>query len=51
MAVLNATEKRQLYGLVKKLGLSAAGARPEEVKDSKTTIRKGRFRNDTGPQK
>jgi MarR family 2-MHQ and catechol resistance regulon transcriptional repressor len=51
MAVLNATEKRQLYGLAKKLGLSAAGARPEAVKDSKTTIRKGRFRNDSGPQK
>jgi MarR family 2-MHQ and catechol resistance regulon transcriptional repressor len=51
MTVLNATEKRQLYALVKKLGLSATGARPKEVKDSKTTIRKGRFRNDSGPQK
>jgi MarR family transcriptional regulator, 2-MHQ and catechol-resistance regulon repressor len=29
MAVLNPNEKRQLYGLVKKLGLFAAGARAE----------------------
>jgi MarR family 2-MHQ and catechol resistance regulon transcriptional repressor len=35
MAILSATEKRQLYGLLKKLGLFAA---------------EGRFRNDTGPQ-
>jgi MarR family 2-MHQ and catechol resistance regulon transcriptional repressor len=47
MAGLNVTEKRQLYGLLKKLGLFAAEARA----DSKTTIRKGRLRNDTGPQK
>ena len=47
MAVLNGTEKRQLYGLLKKLGLFAAEARAE----AKTTVRKGRFRNDTGPQK
>jgi MarR family 2-MHQ and catechol resistance regulon transcriptional repressor len=29
MAVLNVTEKRQLYALLKKLGLFAAGARAE----------------------
>jgi MarR family transcriptional regulator, 2-MHQ and catechol-resistance regulon repressor len=51
MAVLSGTEKRQLYGLLKKLGLFAAEARAEAGRDSKTTIRKGRFRNDTGPKK
>jgi MarR family transcriptional regulator, 2-MHQ and catechol-resistance regulon repressor len=50
MAILNGTEKRQLYGLLKKLGLFAAEAHAEAGKDSKTTIRKGRFRNDKGPQ-
>jgi len=42
MAVLNGSEKRQLYGLLKKLGLFAAEARAEAGRDSKTTIRKGR---------
>lgn len=51
MAVLNGTEKRQLYGLLKKLGLFAAETRAEAGQDSKTTIRKGRFRNDTSSQK
>ena len=51
MAILNGAEKRQLYGLLKKLGLFAAEARAEAGKDSKTTIRKGRFRNDKSPQK
>ncbi len=51
MAILNRTEKAQLHGLLKKLGLFAAEARAEEGKDSKTTIRKGRFRNDKSPQK
>jgi MarR family 2-MHQ and catechol resistance regulon transcriptional repressor len=51
MAVLNGTEKRQLYGLLKKLGLFAAEARAEAGRDSNTTIRKGRFRNDTGSKK
>ena len=46
MAGLNGTEKRQLYGLLKKLSLFAAEARSEAGKDSKITIR-----NDTGPQK
>ncbi len=45
MTILNGTEKRQLYGLLKKLGRFAAGG------DSETTIRKGRFKNDTGSQK
>jgi MarR family 2-MHQ and catechol resistance regulon transcriptional repressor len=51
MAILNGTEKRQLYSLLKKLGLFAAEGHAEAGKGSKTTIRKGRFRNDTGPQK
>lgn len=50
-AVLNGRGKRQLYGLLKKLGLFAAEAYAEAGKDAKTTIRKGRFRNDKGPQK
>jgi MarR family 2-MHQ and catechol resistance regulon transcriptional repressor len=50
-AVLNGREKRQLYGLLKKLGLFAAEAYAGAGKDAKTTIRKGRFRNDKGPQK
>jgi MarR family 2-MHQ and catechol resistance regulon transcriptional repressor len=50
MAILNGTEKRQLYGLLKKLGLFAAEAHAEAGKDSKTTISKGRFRNDKGPE-
>jgi hypothetical protein len=44
MAILNDTEKRQLYGLLKKLGLFAVEARAEAGKVSKTTTRKGRFR-------
>ena len=51
MAILNATEKRRLYGLLKKLGVFAAEARAEAGKDSKTTTRMGRIRNDTGPQR
>jgi MarR family 2-MHQ and catechol resistance regulon transcriptional repressor len=50
MAILNGTEKHQLYGLLKKLGLFAAEAHADAGKDSKTTFRKGRFRNDKGPQ-
>jgi MarR family 2-MHQ and catechol resistance regulon transcriptional repressor len=44
MAILNGTEKLQLYGLLKKLGLFAAEARGKAGGDSKTTMRKGRFR-------
>jgi MarR family 2-MHQ and catechol resistance regulon transcriptional repressor len=44
MAVLNVPEKRQLYALLKKLGLFAAGAR------AKTGQRK-EIPNDTGSQK
>jgi MarR family 2-MHQ and catechol resistance regulon transcriptional repressor len=44
MAVLNGTEKRQLHGLLKRLGLFAAEA-------LEITVRKGRLRNDTGPKK
>jgi len=33
MAILNATEKRRLYGLLKKLGIFAAEARAEARKD------------------
>ena len=51
MAVLNGTEKRQLHGLLKKLGLFAAERHAEAGQDSKTTVRKGRFRSDTRPQK
>jgi MarR family transcriptional regulator, 2-MHQ and catechol-resistance regulon repressor len=51
MAILNGTEKRQLYGLLKKLGLFAAEAGAEARKDSRTITRKGRLRNDTGPKK
>jgi MarR family 2-MHQ and catechol resistance regulon transcriptional repressor len=47
MAILNGAEKRQLYGLLKNLGLFAAEAHAEAGKDSK----KGRFRNDKGSQK
>ena len=50
MAILNATEKHRLYGLLKKLGIFAAEARADARNDSKTTTRKGRFRNDKGPQ-
>jgi MarR family 2-MHQ and catechol resistance regulon transcriptional repressor len=50
LAILNGTEKRQLYGLLKKLGLFAAKAHAGAGKDSKTTIRKGRLGNDKGPQ-
>ena len=41
MAILNGTEKRQLYGLLKKLGLFAAEARAETSRNSETTHRKG----------
>jgi MarR family 2-MHQ and catechol resistance regulon transcriptional repressor len=51
MAILSGTEKRQLYGLLKKLGLFAAEAPAEAGKNSKKTVRRGRIRNDTGPQK
>jgi MarR family 2-MHQ and catechol resistance regulon transcriptional repressor len=51
MAILNGKEKHQLYSLVKKLGLFAAEGHAEPGKGSKPTIRKGRFRNDKGPQK
>src|SRR6266478_769958 len=44
MAILNGVEKRQLYSLLKKLGLFAAQARTQQ-------IRKGRLRNDTSSQK
>ena len=44
MTILNGAEKRQLYGLLRKLGLFAAEARTQQ-------IRKGRFRNDTSSQK
>ena len=44
MAILNGVEKRQLYSLLKKLGLFAAEARTQQ-------IRKGRLRNDTSSQK
>jgi MarR family transcriptional regulator, 2-MHQ and catechol-resistance regulon repressor len=50
-AILSRTEKRQLYGLLKKLGLFAAETSGEAGKNSKTTIRKGRLRNDKGSQK
>jgi MarR family 2-MHQ and catechol resistance regulon transcriptional repressor len=51
MAILNGKEKHQLYSLVKKLGLFAAEGHAEPGNGSKPTIRKGRFRNDKGPQK
>ena len=51
MTILNGREKRQLYGLLKKLGLYAAEVRAKARKDSKTVSGKGRLRNDTGPQK
>jgi MarR family 2-MHQ and catechol resistance regulon transcriptional repressor len=44
MAVLNPNEKRELYGLVKKLGLFAAGARPN-------TDQREEVQSDTGSQK
>jgi MarR family 2-MHQ and catechol resistance regulon transcriptional repressor len=44
MAILNGTEKRQLYGLLKKLGLYAAKAPTQPISE-------GRSKNDTGPQK
>jgi MarR family 2-MHQ and catechol resistance regulon transcriptional repressor len=51
MAILNGKEKHQLYSLLKKLGLFAAEGHAEASKDSTTTVRKRRFRNDKGPQK
>ena len=51
IAVLNGTERRQLYGLLKKLGLFAAGARAEPGRTSAAAVRKGRVKNDTGSQK
>lgn len=52
MAVLSGTERRQLYGLLKKLGLFAAEALAEAGKDLKTTIHKKeiQIRNGTGPK-
>jgi MarR family transcriptional regulator, 2-MHQ and catechol-resistance regulon repressor len=50
-AILSGTEKRQLYGLLKKLGLFAAEEHAGAGRISKTIIRKERFRNDTGSQK
>jgi MarR family 2-MHQ and catechol resistance regulon transcriptional repressor len=41
MAVLNQKEKRQLYGLLKKLGLFAAGEGAGGSKNSKAAARKG----------
>jgi MarR family 2-MHQ and catechol resistance regulon transcriptional repressor len=41
MVTLNQAEKRQLYGLLKKLGLFAAGARAQDGKDAR--VRKGRI--------
>ncbi len=49
MAVLTGAEKRQLHGLLKKLGLFAAGA--ETGKNTETTIRKRGIGNDTDSQK
>src|SRR5437899_12748037 len=46
MAILNGAEKRQFYGLLKKAGLFAAEAYEEPCKDSKTTMHKGKFRNE-----
>lgn len=45
MAVLSESEKRQLYALLKKLGLFAAGFRRDEPAAAR------RFRNDTSSQK
>ena len=45
MAILNGTEKRQLYRLLKKLGIFAAEARAEAISGN------GRIRKDRGPQK
>ena len=44
MTILNGAEKRQLYGLLKKLGLSAAEARAEAGENSKKTAGRGRAR-------
>ena len=41
MAVLNQKEKRQLYGLLKKLGLLVAGEGAGGAKNSKAAARKG----------
>jgi len=41
MAILNNPEKRQLYGLLKKLGIFAAEARAEAQKDSRQSFVKG----------
>ena len=51
LAILNGTEKRRLYGLLKKLGLFVMENRAKADKDSTITIRRGRLRNDTSPQK
>jgi MarR family 2-MHQ and catechol resistance regulon transcriptional repressor len=47
MAILDGAERRELCGLLKKLGLFAVETRVN--KDSRTNIRKGRLRNDTSP--
>jgi MarR family 2-MHQ and catechol resistance regulon transcriptional repressor len=44
MSMLNQTEKRQLYGLLKKLGLFAAGEGAGGAKNSKADARKGGVR-------
>lgn len=44
MSILNQTEKRELYGLLKKLGLFAIGAGAKAGKDSKSPARTGGFR-------
>jgi MarR family 2-MHQ and catechol resistance regulon transcriptional repressor len=50
-AILSGAERRQLHGLLKKLGLFAAETYAETGQDSKPIIRKRRFRNDEDPQK
>ncbi len=50
MAILDGNEKRQFYGLLKKLGLFAAKARPEAGKHSMTADPKSRLRNETGTE-
>jgi MarR family 2-MHQ and catechol resistance regulon transcriptional repressor len=51
MAILNGTEKGQLYDLLKKLGLFAVEARAEAGKDLKTVTRKEGVRNAKGTKK
>ena len=44
MSILNQTERRQLYGLLKKLGLFAAGEGAGGSKNSKAAAREGGVR-------